>query len=116
MIKTCMRFLLVCALVLAAGAAQAQPAGDAFVCYKSRPLGPRGGLPGFTQRDGQVVIDTFSTARPEDKHEVDLRKSIGLCAPAGVEGDLVLDPTVHLEAYTLQVTKLSPRQPKHGDS
>jgi hypothetical protein len=98
------------------GAAAAQPAGDPFVCYKSRPLGPRGGLPAFTEREGDVVIDTFSTARPEDRHRVDLTKSIGLCAPASLEGELVIDPVTHLEVYAMRVTKMSPRQPRHGDS
>ena len=70
----------------AARTAWAQPAGDPFVCYKSRSLGTRGGLPAFMARKGDVVIDTFSTARPEDQHRVDLPKSIGLCAPASIEG------------------------------
>jgi hypothetical protein len=112
----CLDLLVVCALALGAQSAAAQPAGDPVVCYKSRELGPRGGLPAFGDREGEVVIDTFSTARPEDQHKVDLKKSIGLCAPASVEGELLVDPTVHLEAYTMAVTKTSPRQPKHGDS
>jgi hypothetical protein len=96
--------------------AQVGPQGDPFVCYKSRSLGGRSGLPTFAPRDGAVVIDTFSTARPEDQHKVDLAKSIGLCAPAGLNGDLQLDPATHLEAYSLRVSKTTPRQPRHGDS
>lgn len=114
--KPCLGILVACALVLAVSGAHAQPAGDPFVCYKSRSLGPRGGHPVFTAREGDVVIDVFSTARPEDQHKVDLRKSIGLCAPASLEGELVIDPVTHLEAYDMRVTKTSPRQPKHGDS
>src|SRR5690242_18166264 len=96
--------------------AQVGPQGDPFVCYKSRSLGGRNGLPSFTPRDGAVVIDTFSTARPDDQHEVDLTKSIGLCAPAGLNGELLLDPATHLEAYNMKVSKTTPRQPRHTDS
>ncbi len=116
MTKLWISLLVTCAVTLGSVPALAQPVGDSFVCYKSRQLGPRGGLPAFTPRPGEVVIDTFSTARPEDQHKVDLKKSIGLCAPAGLEGDLLLDPAIHLEAYGMAVTKTSPRQPKHGDS
>ncbi len=114
--KPLLGILVACALALAVSAAHAQPAGDPFVCYKSRSLGPRGGLPVFAEREGDVVIDVFSTARPEDQHKVDLRKSIGLCAPASLEGELTTDPVTHLEAYGMRVTKTSPRQPKRGDS
>jgi hypothetical protein len=114
--KSLMGILVACALALVAPAAHAQPAGDPFVCYKSRSLGPRGGLPVFAEREGDVVIDVFSTARPEDQHKVDLRKSIGLCAPASLEGELTIDAVTHLEAYDMRVTKTSPRQPRHGDS
>ena len=96
--------------------AQVGPQGDPFVCYKSRSLGGRNGLPSFTPRDEAVVIDTFSTARPDDQHKVDLTKSIGLCAPAGLNGELQLDPATHLEAYSLKVSKTTPRQPRHTDS
>jgi Bacterial Ig-like domain (group 2) len=116
MIKSFNGLVVMCALALGVSSAWAQPVGDALVCYKSRPLGPRGGLPAFSARAGEVVIDTFSTARPEDQHKVDLRKSIGLCAPAGIESEPLQDPVVHLEAYALKVSRTSPRQPKHGDS
>jgi hypothetical protein len=97
-------------------AASAQPAGDPFVCYKTRNLGSaRGGLPGFVARTADVVVDVFSTARPEDRHQVDLQKSIGLCAPTSVEGELVVDEVTHLEAYAMRVTKTAPRQPRHAD-
>jgi hypothetical protein len=96
--------------------AQVGPAGDAFLCYKSKPLGPRGGLPRFTARNGDVAIDTFSTARPDDQHRVDLAKSIGLCAPASLNGELVGDAVTHLEAYDMSITRTTPRQPKHLDS
>jgi hypothetical protein len=108
--------LVAWAIALGATTASAQPAGDPFVCYKGRGLGSRGGLPVFTPRDGEVVIDTFSTARPEDQHKVDLRKPLALCAPASVEGELVGDAATHLEAYDMKVTKTSPRQPKKNDS
>ncbi len=115
--KTYLSLLMACALALGATSAWAQPAGDPFVCYKSRSLASRGGeLPGFVAREGDVVVDVFSTARPEDQHKIDLRKSIGLCAPASLEGELVIDPVAHLEAYDLRVTKTAPRQPRHGDS
>lgn len=114
--RTCIILLVACALALGVVPAWAQPAGDPFVCYKSRSLGSRGGLPTFAAREGDVVLDAFSTARPEDQHKVDLGKAIGLCAPASVEGELVVDPAVHLEAYDMRVTKTSPRQPRHGDS
>jgi hypothetical protein len=114
--RTCVAILVACALALSSAAAGAQPVGDPFVCYKGRSLGARGGLPSFSPHEGEVLIDTFSTARPEDQHRVDLTKSIGLCAPASLEGELVIDPTSHLEAYDMRVTKTSPRQPRHGDS
>ncbi|MEO6027133.1 MAG: Ig-like domain-containing protein, partial [Candidatus Binatia bacterium] len=108
--------LIVCALTLGATPGWAQPAGDPFVCYKGRSLGTRGGLPAFSARTGDVLIDTFSSARPEDQHKVDLKKTLGLCAPSSLEGELVVDPVTHLEGYGMTVTKASPRQPKHGDS
>ncbi len=114
--KTYVGILVACALALGVAKAEAQPAGDPFVCYKSRSLGPRGGLPVFSAREGDVVIDVFSTARPEDQHRVDLRKSIGFCAPARMEGELLLDPASHLEAYDMRVTKTTPRQPKRSES
>ncbi len=111
------RILLVaCAVVLGAVSASAQPAGDPFVCYKTRSLASRDGVPGFAARSGDVVIDVFSTARPEDQHRVDLQKSIDLCAPASIEGELLIDPVTHLEAYAMRVSKTSPRQPRHADS
>lgn len=111
--------LFVLAIVALGGGpsfAQIGPAGDPVVCYKARSLGGRGGLPTFTPRDGEVVIDTFSTARPDDQHRVDLGKSIGLCAPASVNGELLVDPATHLEAYTMKVSRTTPRQPRHTDS
>lgn len=114
--RTFVSLLVICAIALTGTAAWAQPTGDPFVCYKSRGLGPRGGLPVFAARGGDVVIDTFSTARPEDQHRVDLTKSIGLCTPASLEGELVIDAASHLEAYNMRVAKTSPRQPRHGDS
>lgn len=96
--------------------ASAQPAGDPFVCYRTRSLGSaRAGLPGFVPRTADVVVDVFSTARPEDHHQVDLEKSIGLCAPTSIEGELVVDPVTHLEGYAMRVTKTAPRQPRHAD-
>ncbi len=116
MTKFFIPILVACAVALGAVSASAQPSGDPFVCYKGRSLGSRGGLPSFTAREGDVVLDTFSTARPEDQHKIDLPKPLGLCAPASVEGELILDDAVHLEAYDLRVTKTAPRQPRHADS
>ncbi|MCC6767237.1 MAG: Ig-like domain-containing protein [Deltaproteobacteria bacterium] len=114
--KTCNQLLAawVAALVVV-GAAYAQPSGDPSVCYKTRGLGSHGGLPSFAPREADVVIDVFSTARPEDRHQIDVQKAIGLCAPASVEGELVVDEVAHLEAYGIRVTKTSPRQPRHVD-
>jgi hypothetical protein len=114
--RMCFASLVACAVAFSSVVALAQPAGDPFVCYKSRSLGSRGGLPAFAPRQGDVVIDIFSTARPEDQHRVDLKKSIGLCAPASIEGELLIDAVSHLEAYSMRVTKTEPRQPRHGDS
>ncbi|MCC6850529.1 MAG: Ig-like domain-containing protein [Deltaproteobacteria bacterium] len=115
--KTCIGLLATWTVALVVvGAARAQPSGDPFLCHKTRALGARGGLPSFAARGGDVVIDVFSTARPEDRHEIDVQKAIGLCAPASVEGELVADEATHLEAYGIRVTKTSPRQPRHADS
>ncbi len=99
-------------LALAAGHALAQvgPPGDLFVCYKSRSFSARSGLPIFTPRSGEVVADVFGTLR------VDLGKSIGLCAPASVEGEVIADQATHLESYKLAVTRTAPRQSRHADS
>jgi hypothetical protein len=116
--RTFLSFILAVLALASAGSAFAQvgPSGDAFLCYKSKSLGPRGGLPRFTARSGDVAIDAFSTARPEDQHRIDLAKSIGLCAPASLNGELVGDSATHLEAYDMSVTKTTPRQPRHLDS
>ena len=113
--RTGIAILVACAVALSSAVARAQPTGDPFVCYKGRALGSRG-LPVFSPRRGDVLLDIFSTARPEDQHRVDLARSIGLCAPASIEGELVIDQVAHLEAYDMRVTKTSPRQPRHGDS
>src|SRR6187551_2238328 len=107
--------LAACAVALTTVSAWAQPAGDPFVCYKTRSLGSRGGLPSFPAREGDVVIDAFSTARLEDQHRLDLTKALTLCAPAGVEGELLVDGVTHLEGYNSRVTKTSPKQPRHAD-
>ena len=109
--------VVTCVFALVAASAWAQPAGDPFVCYKTRGLGSaRSGLPSFAPRTADQVVDVFSTARPEDRHQVDLTKAIGLCAPTSVEGELIVDAVTHLEAYTMRLTKTAPRQPRHGKS
>jgi len=109
---------LVTALVLGAGAtvcAQSSPAGDPFVCYRARPIGGRGG-PKFMPRTGDVVIDAFSTARPDDQHKVDLHRPTTVCSPASLEGELVGDAATHLEGYTLKLSRTVPKQPPHLES
>ena len=116
MIRMCLDLLVVCALALGAQSAAAQPAGDPSSVTRAASSAHAAACRRFGDREGEVVIDTFSTARPEDQHKVDLKKSIGLCAPASVE-ELLVDPTVHTRGvHDGGDGRRRPRQPRHGDS
>jgi hypothetical protein len=99
----------------AAGACVGDPSPDCslspFLCHKAAPAkAPRGTppFPAYVRRTGDVVVDAFASAAPEDRHQLDLLAPIASCAAAGTS----LAGSTHLHAYAAKLTKTDPRQPK----
>jgi hypothetical protein len=74
--------------------------GDPFVCYKTRSLGSRGAYRASPRATVDVVIDAFSTARPEDQHRLDLTKALTALRSRRCRGRAAVDGVTHLEGTT----------------
>src|SRR5262245_28585399 len=90
---------------------------DTFFCYKAAPAKAAAGeaaYPSFTPYLGVVVLDELSSVEPNDLHELDLKKTIGVCQPADRDGSHPDAPTHagRLTAYQARISKTDPAQPK----
>ncbi len=104
--------VLVSAFCAVLGGAQTTAPGDHYLCYRAKPIKTNPPFPSFTSRTGDVVVDEFSTAQPEDQHELDLLKPISVCNPADKNDEGVTDADTRLEGYQAKITRTTPHQPR----
>jgi len=101
--------------LLVAGRAHGQPSGDQhYLCYRALPARAERGappFPQFTPRSSDVVVDGLGSAATGDAHLRDVRRVLGVCAPADVGGTALLEGDAHLEAYAIARTRTVPTQP-----
>jgi cysteine-rich repeat protein len=107
----------VCSGGACGGSADALCGVDNFFCYKAKPAKAAAGepaYPSFTPYLGVVVVDELGSGEPTDLHQLDLKKTIGVCHPADRDGS---DPdapnhAAHLNAYQAKLSKTDPAQPR----
>jgi hypothetical protein len=102
--------------LLVAGRADGQPSVDQhYLCYRALPARAERGaspFPQFTPRSSDVVVDGLGSAATGDAHLRDVRRVLGVCAPADVGGTALLEGDAHLEAYAIARTRTVPTQPR----
>ncbi|MBI3770107.1 MAG: Ig-like domain-containing protein [Deltaproteobacteria bacterium] len=104
----------VVALLLVWGVgAESAAAGDHYLCYRAKPAraDPGGApFPTFAPRSGDAVIDALGSFAAGDQHLRDIKRAIGLCTPAEVDGQAALDDATHLDVYAVTRTRTVPPQ------